>query len=162
MPRKILIVGGVAGGASATAKARRQDENADIVMFERGRYISFANCGLPYFISGDTREREKLFVQTVDTFKNRFNVESKINCEVISIDRANKEVAVRDLTNGKVFKERYDKLILAMGANPIVPPIPGIDAKNIFKLQNISDMVGLTPKHMQNYMNKIIFWQKIV
>jgi len=140
MPRKIVIVGGVAGGASAAAKARRQDENADIVMLERGPYISFANCGLPYFISGDIKERDKLFVQTVDTFKNRFNVESKINCEVISIDRANKEVAVRDLTNRKVFKERYDKLILATGANPIVPPIPGIDAKNIFKLQNISDM----------------------
>lgn len=140
MPRKIVIVGGVAGGASAAAKARRQDENADIVMFEKNPYISFANCGLPYFISGDIRERGRLFVQTVDAFKNRFNIESKINCEVISIDRANKEVAVRDLTNGKVFKERYDKLILATGATPIVPPIPGIDAKNVFKLQNISDM----------------------
>lgn len=140
MPRKIVIVGGVAGGASAAAKARRQDENADIVMLERGPYISFANCGLPYFISGDIKERDKLFVQTADVFKNRFHVESKINCKVVSIDRANKEVAVRDLINGKVFKERYDKLILATGANPIMPPIPGIDAKNVFKLQNISDM----------------------
>ena len=140
MPRKIVIVGGVAGGASAAAKARRQDENADIVMFEKGPYISFANCGLPYFISGDIKEREKLFVQTVDGFKKRFNVEPKVTCEVVSIDRANKEVAVRDLINGKVFKERYDKLILATGATPIVPPIPSIDAKNVFKLQNISDM----------------------
>jgi len=140
MPRKIVIVGGVAGGASAAAKARRQDENADIVMFEKNPYISFANCGLPYFISGDIKKRDTLFVQTVDAFKNRFNIESKINCEVISIDRLNKEVDVRDLTKGKVFKERYDKLILATGANPIIPPIPGIDAKNVFKLQKISDM----------------------
>ncbi len=140
MSRKIVIAGGTAGGASAAAKARRQDENADIIMFERGPYISFANCGLPYFISGDIKERDKLFVQTTDVFKNRFNVESKINCEVISINRLNKEVDVLDLTKGKVFKERYDNLILATGANPIMPPIIGIDAKNVFKLQSIPDM----------------------
>jgi NADPH-dependent 2,4-dienoyl-CoA reductase/sulfur reductase-like enzyme/rhodanese-related sulfurtransferase len=140
MSRKIVIAGGTAGGASAAAKARRQDENADIIMFERGPYISFANCGLPYFISGDIKERDKLFVQTTDVFKNRFNVESKINCEVISINRLNKEVDVLDLTEGKVFKERYDNLILATGANPIMPPIIGIDAKNVFKLQSIPDM----------------------
>ncbi|MCD8546995.1 MAG: FAD-dependent oxidoreductase [Aeromonadaceae bacterium] len=137
---KILIVGGVAGGASAAARARRLDEQAEIIIFERGEYISFANCGLPYHIGGDIPQREALLLQTPQSFKRRFNVEVRTFNEVVSIDRAAKRVTVRNLLSGEQYQESYDKLLLSPGAAPIRPPIPGLDNPHTFSLRNIPDM----------------------
>ncbi|MEW7865125.1 FAD-dependent oxidoreductase [Aeromonas diversa] len=137
---RILIVGGVAGGASAAARARRMDEHAEIVLFERGEFISFANCGLPYHIGGDIPSRDALLLQTPQSFKRRFNVEVRVFSEVLSIDRAARTVRVRDLQRGEEYEERYDKLLLSPGAAPIRPPLPGIDAPGVYTLRNIPDM----------------------
>lgn len=141
MAKKIAIVGGVAGGASAAAKARRQNEHAEIVMFEKGPYISFASCGLPYFISGDINKRDRLLVQSISSFEKGFQVEAKVNHEVTSVDRLGRRLEVEDLTTGRTFTAPYDKLILATGANAIMPPpVARVTAENIFELQNIPDM----------------------
>ncbi|MFR9718103.1 FAD-dependent oxidoreductase [Aeromonas diversa] len=137
---RILIVGGVAGGASAAARARRMDEHAEIVLFERGEFISFANCGLPYHIGGDIPSRDALLLQTPQSFKRRFNVEVRVFSEVLSIDRAARTVRVRDQQRGEEYEERYDKLLLSPGAAPIRPPLPGIDAPGVYTLRNIPDM----------------------
>lgn len=137
---RILIVGGVAGGASAAARARRMDEHAEIILFERGEFISFANCGLPYHIGGDIPSRDALLLQTPQSFKRRFNVEVRVFSEVLSIDRAARTVRVRDLQRGEEYEERYDKLLLSPGAAPIRPPLPGIDAPGVYTLRNIPDM----------------------
>ena len=137
---KILIIGGVAGGASAAARARRLNENATIIMFERGPYVSFANCGLPYHIGGDIKDRENLILQSPESFLARFNVGVRVNNEVLSIDRQNKTVTVSHLTTGETYQESYDYLILSPGASPVVPPIPGIDNPLTFSLRNIPDM----------------------
>ncbi len=139
MSRKIVIVGGVAGGASAAAKARRTDESAQVIMFERGPYISFANCGLPYYIGGQISDREALLLQTPEKFHQRFHVEARCLHEVMRIDRAKKAVEVKDLVSGKTFAEPYDALILAPGAGAIVPPLPGIRAENIFTVKTVPD-----------------------
>lgn len=136
---KYLIVGGVAGGASTAARLRRLDENAEIVLFERGEHISYANCGLPYYIGGTISERSNLFLQTPQGFKNTFNITVKVNTEVLKIDRINKEILVKDLITGKEYKEKYDKLILSPGASPVKPPIPGINSERIFTLRNVTD-----------------------
>ena len=138
-PKRILIVGGVAGGASAAAKARRVDETAEIHVFERGPYISFANCGLPYFIGGEIDDRAKLIVMTPERFWERSRVRAHINHEVVSINRAAKTIRVKDPT-GAECDERYDKLILSQGAKPVVPPIPGVDLPHVFTLRDIPDM----------------------
>ncbi len=140
MTKKILIVGGVAGGASAAARLRRLDENAEIVMFERGPYISFANCGLPYYIGGTIKERDNLLLMTPQKFKKRFNVDVRINNEVVKIDRDKKLLEVKDLNSGNNYFENYDKLILSPGAEPRKPAIEGIDSKRIFTLRNVPDM----------------------
>lgn len=137
---KILIVGGVAGGASAAARARRLSEEAEIIMFERGPFVSFANCGLPYHIGGDIKERSKLLLQTPESFLARFNVDVRVMNEVISIDRHNKQVTVKNLLEGSEYTESYDFLLLSPGAGPIVPPIPGIDNPLTHSLRNIPDM----------------------
>lgn len=137
---KILIVGGVAGGATAAARLRRIDENAEIIIFERGEFISFANCGLPYHISGKIAEREKLLVQTPEGFRDRFKVDVRTKSEVIGIDRNKKEVSVFNIKEGKEYKENYDYLILSPGAEPFKPNIKGIESKRIFTLRNIPDM----------------------
>lgn len=137
---KILIVGGVAGGASAAARARRLSEGADIIMFERGPYVSFANCGLPYHIGGDIQERSKLLLQTPDSFLARFNVDVRVMNEVVAIDRENKTVTVKNLLDGTTYSESYDFLLLSPGASPIVPPISGIDNPLTHSLRNIPDM----------------------
>ncbi len=137
---KILIVGGVAGGASAAARARRLSEEAEIIMFERGPFVSFANCGLPYHIGGDIKERSKLLLQTPESFLQRFNVDVRVMNEVISIDRTNKEVEVQNLLDGSKYREHYDFLLLSPGAAPIVPPIPGIENPLTHSLRNIPDM----------------------
>ena len=138
--KKILIVGGVAGGATVAARLRRLDEKSNIIMFERGEYISFANCGLPYYIGQVIKEREALLVQTVEGMSKRFNIDIRNFSEVIAIDPNKKEVTVKDVNTGKEYKESYDELILSPGANPIKPPIEGlVDADNVFTLRNIPD-----------------------
>lgn len=138
MNKKVIIVGGVAGGASAAARLRRLDENAEIILFERGNHISYANCGLPYYIGDVIKEREKLLVQTPEGFKGKLNVDVRINSEVINIDTENKKVIVNSKDKG-TYEESYDYIILSPGAKPIVPPIPGINNDKIFTLRNVSD-----------------------
>lgn len=136
---KVLIIGGVAGGASAAARLRRLNEEAEIIMFERGDYISFANCGLPYYIGGTIREREKLLVQTPAGMGARFNIDIRINSEVTKINREAKTVEVINLKTGEGYIESYDYLILSPGAEPVRPPIPGINGPNIFSLRSLED-----------------------
>jgi len=138
-PRRIVIVGGVAGGASAAAKARRVDETAEIHVFERGPYISFANCGLPYFIAGEIDDRAKLIVMTPERFWERSRVQAHVNHEVLTINRAGKTIRVKGPT-GSERDVPYDKLILSQGAQPIVPVIPGVDLPHVFTLRDIPDM----------------------
>lgn len=140
MSKKILIVGGVAGGASTAARLRRNDENAEIIMFEKGKYISFANCGLPYHIGGAIQERDNLLLQTPEAFNQRFNVDVRVNNEVLSINRENKTIEVKDLLENKTYTESYDVLVLSPGSTPLQPPIKGIDSKNVFVLWNMDDM----------------------
>lgn len=137
---KILIVGGVAGGASAAARARRLSEDAQIIMFERGSFVSFANCGLPYHIGGDITDRSKLLLQTPESFLARFNVDVRVMNEVVSIDREAKAIKVKNLLDGSEYTESYDFLLLSPGAAPVVPPIPGLDNPLTHSLRNIPDM----------------------
>lgn len=140
MTKKIIIVGGVAGGATAAARLRRLDEKSEIIMFERGEYVSFANCGLPYYISGTINKREKLLVQTVEGMSTKYNLDIRNLSEVVNINRESKSVQVKDLKSGQVYEESYDVLLLSPGAKPIVPPIPGIqEAKHLFTLRNVPD-----------------------
>jgi NADPH-dependent 2,4-dienoyl-CoA reductase/sulfur reductase-like enzyme len=136
---KILIVGGVAGGASAAARLRRLDEKAEIILFEKGEYISFANCGLPYYIGGDITEKEELTLQTPESFHARFNVDVRVFQEVVSIDRANKKVKIKNVVSGETYDEGYDKLILSPGAEPAKPNVVGFDNPKVFTLRNIPD-----------------------
>ena len=137
---KILIIGGVAGGATVAARLRRMSEEAQIVLFERGEYVSYANCGLPYYIGGTISDRDRLFVQTAEGFINRFNIDIRVKSEVLSIDRKNKCVTVKNLITGDIYHESYDKLVISTGAEPIKPPIKGIDNERIFSLRNVPDM----------------------
>lgn len=139
MDTKLVIVGGVAGGATAAARARRLNERAEIVLFERGEHISFANCGLPYYIGGIIENRKSLLVTTREAFMKRYNVDVRINCEVTAIRRDKKVVQVRNLESGETYEEPYDKLILSPGAEPVRPPLPGIDLDGVFRLRNIPD-----------------------
>lgn len=136
--KKVLIIGGVAGGASAAARLRRLDENAEIILFERGPYISFANCGLPYYIGGTIQERSKLLVQTAEGMQQRFNIDVRSESEVISIDSANKTVQVRSKNNGE-YAESYDAIILSPGARPFRPHLPGIESERIHTVRNVPD-----------------------
>ena len=136
---KYIIVGGVAGGASTAARLRRLDEQASIVLFEKGAHISYANCGLPYYIGDVITDRNKLFVQTAASFKQRFNIDARVLTEVLSIDKTAKTVTVKNLTTGEVYQESYDKLVLSPGASPVRPPLPGIDNDGILTLRNVTD-----------------------
>lgn len=136
---KYLVIGGVAGGATAAARLRRMDENADIILFERGKYVSYANCGLPYYIGGVIAERDKLFVQTVEGFTARFNIDIRPEQEVTAIHPKDKTVEVKKLGTGQTYTESYDKLILSPGAEPLRPGIEGINSKKIFTLRNVPD-----------------------
>ncbi len=138
--RRIVIVGGVAGGASAAAKARRVDEKAEIRMYERGPYISFANCGLPYYISGKIKNRDALFVTSPEFMKTRFNVNVFTRHEVTAIDRSAKTISVRNTVNNQSEEVPYDKLVIATGAAALKPPIPGINGRNVFPMKIIEDM----------------------
>ncbi len=137
---KLVVVGGVAGGATAAARARRLSEDARIVVLERGPHVSFANCGLPYHIGGEIPERAALLVQTPERLRARYNLDVRVRSEVLSIDRTARQVRVRDLETGREYVEDYDKLILSPGAAPLRPPLPGIDHPRIFVLRNIPDM----------------------
>jgi len=137
---KIIIIGGVAGGASAAARLRRLDENCEITMYERGEFISFANCGLPYHIGGVIEDRSELLVQTVEGMTGRFNIDIKTFHDVISIDAKNKKIKVKNINTSHIIEDSYDHLILSPGAAPVKPPIPGIDNPNIYTLRSMSDM----------------------
>jgi len=140
VPNRIVIVGGVAGGASAAARARRLCEDCKITIFERGPHVSFANCGLPYFVGGEIAEQDQLLVQTPASLKSRFNLDVRVNSEVLGIDRARQQVHVRELETGREYDEPYDALVLSTGASPLKPPIPGIDRPNHFVVRNIPDV----------------------
>jgi NADPH-dependent 2,4-dienoyl-CoA reductase/sulfur reductase-like enzyme/rhodanese-related sulfurtransferase len=139
MSLKLLVIGGVAGGATAAARARRLNEQAQIILFERGEHISFANCGLPYYIGGLIEKRDSLLVTTREAFMKRYNIDVRVFSEVVAIHRDKKEVEVRDMVSGRIYKESYDKIILAPGAEPVKPKIPGMGLEGIFHLRSIPD-----------------------
>ena len=151
-----MIIGGVAGGASAAARARRLSEYAEIIIFERGEHVSFANCGLPYHIGGVIKERENLIVQTPDSLFKRFRIQTRIKTEVIKIDRLHKNIIVKDLLTGLETKESYDFLILSPGADPIKPPMPGLDLPQVMTLRNLSDMDKIKSKIDQDKAKKVV------
>jgi NADPH-dependent 2,4-dienoyl-CoA reductase/sulfur reductase-like enzyme/rhodanese-related sulfurtransferase len=136
---RLIIVGGVAGGATAAARARRLSESAEIIVFERGRYVSFANCGLPYYVGEEIPERERLLVQTPESLHARYRLDVRVLSEVVAIDRAAQEVRVRELESGREYSERYDRLILSPGAAPIRPSLPGVDNPRILSLRTVPD-----------------------
>lgn len=138
MGKKVLIVGGVAGGASAATRLRRLDENAQIILFEKGEHISFANCGLPYYIGNTISERAKLLVQTAEGMRRRFNIDVRINSEALALDPASRSLRIRSASAGE-YSETYDALILAPGAKPLRPSLPGIDSGKIYTLRNVTD-----------------------
>ncbi len=148
--KKILIVGGVAGGASAAARLRRLDEHAEIILFERGEYISFANCGLPYYVGGEITQKSALTLQTPKSFYDRFHVDVRVQNEVLSIDRTAKMVEVMDYKTGETYWESFDKLILSPGAEPAKPEIKGIDSEKVFTLRNIPDTYRIKEYIEQN------------
>ncbi len=136
---KVLIIGGVAGGASTAARLRRLDENAEIIIFEKGEHISFANCGLPYYCGDVIKEREKLLLLTPAQFEAMFNIEARVESEVVKINRENKTITILDKKSNVDYEESYDKLVISTGAAPIRPNIPGINDERIFTLRNVSD-----------------------
>ncbi|MEG2003172.1 MAG: FAD-dependent oxidoreductase, partial [Clostridia bacterium] len=140
---KIIIIGGVAGGASAAARLRRLDEQAEIIILERGEFVSFANCGLPYYIGGEITNKNALTLQTPQSFKARFNIDVRTKNEVIEIDPKSNVVTVKDLSDESVYLETYDKLILSPGAEPIKPLIDGMNCDTVFTLRNIPDTVKI-------------------
>src|SRR6056297_1983513 len=140
---KVVIVGGVAGGASTATRLRRLDEKAEIIIFERRNYISFANCGLPYYLSDTIQKKEDMVVQTPESLGKRFNLDIRIRQEVTEIDRKEKTVKIHDYTNVNTYIEKYDKLILSPGAKPFIPPIKGLDTDKVFSLRDIPDVLEI-------------------
>jgi NADPH-dependent 2,4-dienoyl-CoA reductase/sulfur reductase-like enzyme/rhodanese-related sulfurtransferase len=140
LKRKIVIVGGVAGGASAAAKLRRNSEEDEIIMLEKGPYVSFSNCSLPYHLSGIVEHAEDLVLMTPERFQKQYHIDARANSEVISLDREERYVLVKNLENGETYKETYDKLILSPGASPIVPELPGMEKVNLFTVRNVGDI----------------------
>ena len=149
--KKVLIIGGVAGGASAAARLRRLDENANIVIVEKGPYISFANCGLPYYLGGTIRDRSALTLQTPESFHGRFCVDVRVYSEAVAIHPKQKTVTIRNLQTGEDYEESYDSLILAMGADASTPPIPGLSSQKVFTVRNIPDTVAVQSYIAQNH-----------
>jgi NADPH-dependent 2,4-dienoyl-CoA reductase/sulfur reductase-like enzyme/rhodanese-related sulfurtransferase len=137
--KTVIIVGGVAGGASCAARLRRQDEHMNIIMFEKGKFVSFANCGLPYYMGDVIQDEQKLLVATIELFKQRFNIDARVEHEVIAIDRQARTVTVRRLDTGEEYRESYDILVLSPGAVPIRPPLPGIDLPGVFSVRTVPD-----------------------
>ncbi len=153
---KYIIVGAVAGGASTAARLRRLDEHAEIIIFEKGEYISYANCGLPYYIGDVIKDRNKLFVQTAASFNQRFNIDVRVTTEVLSIAPAAKTVKAIKQSTGEVYEETYDKLILSPGAEPLRPPLPGINSEGIFTLRNVKDTDYIKSYIQQKRIKKAI------
>lgn len=153
---KYIIVGAVAGGASTAARLRRLDEHAEIIIFEKGEYISYANCGLPYYIGDVIKDRNKLFVQTAASFNQRFNIDVRITTEVTAIDPAKKTVTALKQATGEVYEETYDKLILSPGAEPLRPPLPGINLEGIFTLRNVNDTDYIKNYIQQKQVKKVL------
>lgn len=153
---RILIIGGVAGGATAAAKARRESEQAEIIIFERGEYLSFANCGLPYHIGGEIQEREKLVLKSPEDFWNQYRIQAKTLHCVTAIDRQKKCITVRNLKTGSDNEEPYDKLILSQGAEPVKPPFPGVDLPHVFKLRDIPDMDRIIARVQSKEVQNIV------
>ena len=140
---KVVIIGGVAGGASAAARLRRLDESAEIVMLERSGYVSYANCGLPYYVGGTIKEKRALTLQTPESFWGRFRIDARVRHEAVSIDPEARTVTVRRLADGSQYSETYDELILAPGAKPICPPLPGVGGSRVFTLRNVENALAL-------------------
>ena len=140
---KVVIIGGVAGGASAAARLRRLDESAEIVMVERTGYVSYANCGLPYYVGGVIADRAELTLQTPERFRERFNIDVRVGSEVTAINREAKTVSVREAETGRIYEEPYDKLILAPGAAPVVPAAVSLDSPRVFTLRTVEDALAL-------------------
>ena len=138
--QKIIVIGGVAGGIAAATRIRRLNDSVAIVVLERGPYISFANCGLPYHISGEVPDREILIMSTPQSLRERYGIDVRVNCDAIAIDRANKSVTVRCLISGREYEEGYDALILSPGAAPVRPSLPGMDDRRIFTLRTMVDL----------------------
>lgn len=153
---KYIIIGGVAGGASTAARLRRIDEKAEIILFEKGEFISYANCGLPYYIGDVIKERNQLFVQTAANFKQRFNIDVRVSSEVTALNTEKKTVSVTDLITGKQYEENYDKMVLSPGAEPIRPPLPGIDLPGIFTLRNVNDTDRIKEYVQQSGIKKAV------
>jgi NADPH-dependent 2,4-dienoyl-CoA reductase/sulfur reductase-like enzyme/rhodanese-related sulfurtransferase len=153
---KICIVGGVAGGAGVAARLRRHDENHTIIMFEKGEHISYANCGLPYYIGDVITDEEELYLQTPETFHDRFNVDVRVLNEIVSVDTTNKQLHVRNLKNGESYVESYDVLVLSPGAKPMVFPLPGIDLPHIFTLRNVRDTLTIKSFIKKNRVKKAV------
>jgi NADPH-dependent 2,4-dienoyl-CoA reductase/sulfur reductase-like enzyme/rhodanese-related sulfurtransferase len=153
---KVVIVGGVAGGASVATRLRRMDESAEIVLLERGPYISFANCGLPYYIGGVIPERRRLLIQTPAAMRAVFAVDARVHSEVTAIDRQNRAVSVRDLATGRIYSERYDRLVLSPGAFPLVPTFPGHDLPGVFVLRSIPDTDAIKAFVDQNMPSRAV------
>lgn len=143
MSRKILIIGGVAGGASVAARLRRLNEEDQIIMFERGEHVSFSNCSLPYFLGGHISSSDKLVLMSPQKFLKQYNIIAKTQSEVVAINRQEKNITIKDLNSGETYTESYDKLVLAPGAKPIIPPIAGIENVNVFTVRNVTDIQKL-------------------
>ena len=156
MGRRILIVGGVAGGASAAARLRRNSEEDRIIMLERGPHVSFSNCCLPYHLSGIIPEAEDLVLMDPETFLKQYNIEARVNNEVLSINREGKYLTIRNTITGEVYTENYDKLILSPGASPIVPSIQGIEKVNVFAIRNVVDIDRLNQFIRQPFVKDIV------
>ncbi len=152
---KHVIIGGVAGGATAAARIRRADETAEIILIEKGKYISYANCGLPYYIGGVISNRNRLFVQTPETFSRRFNIDVRVENEVTAIVPEKKTVVVQR-ADGTKYEETYDRLLLSPGSKPVRPPFPGIDLPGIFTLRNVEDTDAIKTYMDQNVVRHAI------
>ena len=151
---KILIVGGVAGGATAATRLRRLSEENEVIIFEKGQYVSFANCGLPYHIGGTIHKRDALLLQTPESLNERYNLDVRVFSEVLSINKEEKTISVKNLKTGEIYIESYDKLLLSPGAEPIKPPFEGINSDKIYTLRNIPDMDKIVEKtkNAQNFV----------
>lgn len=154
---KVIVIGGVAGGASAAARVRRLDEAAEVIMFERGEHVSFSNCGLPYYLSGEVDASDKLILMNPEKFWKRYHIDARVNQEVLEIDRDRKSLSVKNLETGEIYQESYDKLVLSPGANPILPQsIEGIGLPHVFTVRNVKDIVRLKDYAMSNAEEVVI------
>ena len=156
MKKRILIVGGVAGGATAAARVRRLAADAEVIMFERGPHVSFSNCSLPYYLSGTVFDSEKLVMMSPEKFKKSYDIEARVNSEVLSINRGEKTIQVKNLISGETYTEAYDKLVLSPGASPVRPrSIVGVDKPHVFTVRNVKDIEALKAYIDENTLQEV-------